>query len=618
MKKRVLSLLLALMMVMALIPAALAGEADKPERGVLTYTEHIKPQYEAARQFGEDLAAVKKNGKWGYIDTDNKIVIPFQYELAYDFSEGYAIVSPSSRQAEYGKVYELGFIDKAGKYTPFMAIAHDDFGERTGGTEKLEVYADRLNENSGHFFHNGFAVIDYRLYRSDGSQVDITDSQGWEYGPIGPVNEGLVPITVLDGIGFNTYGWADTNGNIVRYFEKNPVPGYDITNILSFNQGLAPVWTYAGDYNEEKYLMGFMDRNFQWVIRPQYENFFYSGIESTCKVFGETGLAMVKKDGKYGAIDKAGAVKTPFQYEELWPVNDGLILFMQGGKYGYLDAVTLKTVIPAQYEKGSGFSDGMAVVYDGSKAFLIDRKGAPIPGADSLDPKVYFHEGEDGSKTVFTPDEYVVIEKNGKYGFGRVEYLRPLPEKEDMSAWAYPEVVAAIENDLVPSYLQNLYLNDIKRSEFCDLVIQAMEKVLEKDIAQVVKEKTGQDINNYQHTYPFIDSTNTNVLAANLLEVVSGRGNGVFDPYANITRQEAASMLMRAAKALDMKSGGSADASFADSSQVASWAKEAVDYICKAGIMGGTGDNRFSPTGSYSREQSFMTIYRLFQKVMGK
>ncbi len=33
--------------------------------------------------------------------------------------------------------------------------------------------------------------------------------------------------------------------------------------------------------------------------------------------------------------------------------------------------------------------------------------------------------------------------------------------------------------------------------------------------------------------------------------------------------------------------------------------------------MGGTGNNTFSPTGTYTREQSYVTIYRLFQAVVG-
>lgn len=632
MKRRVLSLALALMMVLTLVPAAVAAE-DKPQRGVLTYTEHIKPQYEDANLFTEDLAAVKKNGKWGYIDHDNKVVIPFQYELAYDFSEGYAIVAKSVRQethevgdydgenihTESYNVYEMGFIDKAGKYTAFMAFARDELDQRTGGTEKLEVPEWNLNSRAGFCFHNGFAVINNGLFRTNGSQVDMMSENGYdEYYPLGSVNEGLVPVSLMGGYGLNACGWADTSGNIVKFYLDDEMPGYVISNVYPFNQGLAPVWTYHydGQTDEEDYLLGFIDRNFQWAIQPQFGSYFYTG-SFTYQMFGDTGLSMVEKGGLYGAIDKTGAVKIPFQYEELWPVGEGLITFMEGGKYGYLNAATLETAIPAQYEKASGFENGMAVVYDGTKAFLIDRRGNPIPGADSLDAKVYFREDESGGRTVYSPEEYVVIEKDGKYGFGHIEYLQPLPEKDEMHDWAYDEVVAAIENDLVPGYLQNLYLNDIKRGEMCDVVIQAMEAVLDKDIVEIVKDKTGEDINNYQHTYPFKDSTDLNVLAANKLGIVLGKGDSIFDPYANITRQEAATMLMRAAKVLNMKAGGDGNTTFTDSSQIADWAAEAVEYICKAGIMNGTGE-AFEPDGTYSREQSFMTIYRLFQKVMGQ
>lgn len=634
MKKRALSLALALMMVLTLVPAALAAEADKPQRGVLTYSEVIAPQYEELHTFSEDLAAAKKDGKWGYIDKDNKVVIPFQYELAYSFSEGYAVVAKSVRQETYGEgtewegtdtYYKMGFIDKAGKYTPFIGT---NFDGQTGesGIGELEVSEISLNTRVGHFFYNGYCVIKNQLFRPDGSMVVLHGEKRYDYDdgyyyPIGPVTEGLVPVCYgADYMGgFDGAGWADpTTGEVVRFLDEYEDSGFTVQFTYPFNQGLAPVQVYSYNGMGDGWLWGFMDRNFQWVIEPQFDNFYYRGVESLSEMFGDTGLATMEKDGKCGAIDKTGAVKIPFQYEELWPVDSGLFLFMQGGKYGYLDAATLETVIPARYEKASGFnSSGYAVAYDGSKAFLIDRKGNVIPGADSLDPKAYFREDAEGHKSVSNPGEYVVIEKNGKYGFGHIEYLQPLPEKDELHDWAYDEVTAAIENDLVPSYLQNLYLNDIKRGEFCDVVIQALEAVLDKDIAEIVKEKTGEDITNYQHSYPFVDTTDTNTLAANKLGIVNGKGNGIFDPYANITRQEAAAMLMRAAKVLEMKDGGDGNTSFTDSGQIESWAVEAVEYICKAGIMNGEGET-FNPSGSYSREQSFMTIYRLFQRVMGQ
>lgn len=643
MRKRVLSLFLALMMALTLVPAALAAETDKPQRGVLTYSEVIKPQYEDAGQFSEDLAAVKQDGKWGYVDHDNNVVIPFQYELAYDFNEGYAVVAKSSRQETTGEgtewestdtYYEMGFIDKAGTYVPFVN-RYRDAGTGEFVFVNLEVEGGWLNTRAGHFFYNGYCVIDGNLFRPDGSEVELGEGM---YYPTGPVTEGLVPVGCGDGIaGMEGGGWADpATGKVVKFFGDEDIEyfGPKIPNewggtsqsfryvdfASPFNQGLAPVrmYVYTAETGEYSELWGFMDRNYQWVIEPQYDGFYYRGVESLSEMFGATGLATMQKDGKYGAIDKTGAVKVPFQYEELWPVSNGLFLFMQNGKYGYLDAATLETVIPARYEKATGFNDnGIAVAYDGTKAFLIDRKGEPIPGADALDAKVYFREDANGTQSVYSPDEYVVIEKDGKCGYGHIEYLQPLPEKDEMHDWAYEEVVAAIENDLVPGYLQNLYLNDIKRGEFCDVIIQALEAVLDQDIEQIVLDKTGEDITNYQHTYPFVDTTDTNALAANKLGIVNGKGSGRFDPYANITRQEAATMLMRAAKVLDMDSTGTGNTSFSDREQVASWAAEAVDYICKAGIMNGKGEN-FDPTGSYSREQSFMTIYRLFQRVMGQ
>lgn len=51
---------------------------------------------------------------------------------------------------------------------------------------------------------------------------------------------------------------------------------------------------------------------------------------------------------------------------------------------------------------------------------------------------------------------------------------------------------------------------------------------------------------------------------------------------------------------------------FADSGSVSAWAKAAVGQMQKSGVMGGVGNNQFSPAGSYTREQSTVTIMRLY------
>lgn len=86
-KKRFLALSLSLCMSTALSPAAFAAEQEDPDRGTLTYAEAIAPQYEKAGVFSDGLAPVKQNGKWGYINTDNEVVIPFQFDAAGIFNE---------------------------------------------------------------------------------------------------------------------------------------------------------------------------------------------------------------------------------------------------------------------------------------------------------------------------------------------------------------------------------------------------------------------------------------------------------------------------------------------------------------------------------------------------
>lgn len=631
---------LALALILAVPTTALAAET---QHGVLTYEEVIAPQYENAGSFSEGLAPVKQNGKWGYIDTEGNVVIPFQYEMAYIFREGLAVVAANpqthtSGEGEYAYTYtevEWGFINTSGQYTPFMAREWD-YETDTQVTRPLVRDAEFMPTSPQEkFFHNGVVVLgfgfgDEAFYTAKGSALPLDGC----YPGNGTMNEGLAPV-----FGFDTEGsgWVDASGKTVKFFGEDtreyfgPVIENEwggtsqsyryISSVLPFNQGLAPVWqcTYDAETWEETFLLGFMNRSFQWVIQPQFTNYFYSGVNAAYQLFGDTGLAMVQKDGgKYGAVDKSGKTVIPFEYDELWPVNDGLILFQSNGKYGYMDAATLQTVIPAQYQKATGFNNGLAVAYDGSKAFLINKSGAAVPGADRLDPGTYFKEDADGGQTVWTPGEYVVIQNNGKYGFGHIEYLPELPAASEMDSWAYPEVVAAIEENLVPVYLQNLYLNNITRQEFCDLVIQAIEEVLDKEIKDLVKERTGKDMSTLLQAYPFKDSTSSSVIAANALEIVNGRGEGIFDPYATITRQEAATLLMRAAKVLGMDTGSAAAVSFGDSDQLEVWSRDAVNFVYQLKVMNGTGENRFSPTGSYTREQSYMTVYRLFKAVTGQ
>lgn len=54
----------------------------------------IEPQYDEAKSFSGGLAAVKMNGKWGFINDEGRIVIDYQFvDADYFTSEGLCFVS---------------------------------------------------------------------------------------------------------------------------------------------------------------------------------------------------------------------------------------------------------------------------------------------------------------------------------------------------------------------------------------------------------------------------------------------------------------------------------------------------------------------------------------------
>lgn len=92
--------------------------------------------------------------------------------------------------------------------------------------------------------------------------------------------------------------------------------------------------------------------------------------------------------------------------------------------------------------------------------------------------------------------------------------------------------------------------------------------------------------------------------------VVSGVGDGMFAPFANVTRQEIAVILYRYAAGMGCDVSQSADLSrFGDSGSVASWGREAVSWAVGAGILGGS-DGMLMPYGDATRAEVSAMLHR--------
>ncbi len=182
------------------------------------------------------------------------------------------------------------------------------------------------------------------------------------------------------------------------------------------------------------------------------------------------------------------------------------------------------------------------------------------------------------------------------------------------SQWATPEVEEAIRDQLVPQTLQGWYERPITRAEFSRLIVQLLAQKSHMS-TEVLYNIHASSINQYA----FEDTDDQHVLLANALGIVSGKGNGTFDPNGLITRQEAAVMLSNTAKHLGIKVEGQA-LRFSDQNLVANWAKDGVAFVSSAkekatgrNVMNGVSSDLFGPHATFTRQEAIITIKRLFR-----
>ena len=170
------------------------------------------------------------------------------------------------------------------------------------------------------------------------------------------------------------------------------------------------------------------------------------------------------------------------------------------------------------------------------------------------------------------------------------------PTIRDASEWAWEGIIRGISLNLVPQQLRSNYRANITRAEFCGLVVALYEAVQGREI-------TGR--------VTFDDTNDVNVQKAAAAGIVLGVGPGSFDPDGTLTREQAATMLARLVAEAD-KALLPQPSSFADTGSISGWALDSVGRIQYAGIMQGVGGGMFAPKNLYTREQSILTILRVY------
>lgn len=99
--------------------------------------------------------------------------------------------------------------------------------------------------------------------------------------------------------------------------------------------------------------------------------------------------------------------------------------------------------------------------------------------------------------------------------------------------------------------------------------------------------------------------------------IITGYGDGTFSPSDKITREQAMTMIARAAKLCGMDtsigSGAMGLAGFEDATQISSWAYDSVAFNVQNGIITGY-NSKISPKAHITRAEVAVIVQRLLQK----
>lgn len=115
------------------------------------------------------------------------------------------------------------------------------------------------------------------------------------------------------------------------------------------------------------------------------------------------------------------------------------------------------------------------------------------------------------------------------------------------------------------------------------------------------------------HPHPFtdIDNYDYNIREAYGLGFINGVTADTFDPNGILTREQAAAMLGRVYEKVCGSLPAAAATSFADDGKVDRYAKAAVDFLARNGVVGGIGGNEFAPKKALTVQEAVIMAYRM-------
>lgn len=243
--------------------------------------EMVEPIYDSITSPAEGVFRIKKDGTWGYVYRSGKIIYKPTFEEAMPPSKGLAIVKSSGR---YGI---LDLRDKTFKIKPEFAGIY--------AAENKPFYATRRPSEKG-----------YRLLAPD----------------MMPFREELVADTFFLNDPFRAMRGKTNQGYFYVDLETGSYLAKDLGDAQEMING------FAVAQKEKKF--GVLKASGEWLIEPSYDTII-------ANMTLRNPQFLVKREGRWGVMDKAGEDLFKLEFDELVVQEDRYYKAKKKGKWGALD-----------------------------------------------------------------------------------------------------------------------------------------------------------------------------------------------------------------------------------------------------------------------------------------
>ncbi|MCL2080741.1 MAG: S-layer homology domain-containing protein [Oscillospiraceae bacterium] len=239
----------------------------------------------------------------------------------------------------------------------------------------------------------------------------------------------------------------------------------------------------------------------------------------------------------------------------------------------------------------------------------INSRSGGITGEENISGNdvIYPPETDESEKDDTEPDEpytppstdtTTTTETSETPFFAYFEPTPPVSDADTPSDWAKAAVEEARKLGLIPEHLDGSWRRWLNRAEFAAFAVLLYEHL------------DGRTITAWSL---FDDTTDANVEKLAGLGIVKGDGTGKFNPDGNFSREMALTLMYN----IMIKLGyylPSAEPNFSDADSISPWAREAIGALQRAGIIKGDG-TRFNAQETFSREMGVVTMAQILEWV---